>query len=55
MYGLDSDYITSYMLKNALFDELDPILSFSLVASTVMVYNPVNQWHAYVLASMKET
>ena len=55
IYGIDSDYITSYMLKNALFYELDPILSFSLAASTIMVYNPVNQWHAKVLASMSET
>ena len=51
MYGLDSDYITSYMLKNALFYELDPISSFSLVASTIMVYNPVSK----CLASTKET
>ena len=53
--SLDSDYFSSYTLKNALFYELDPNLSLSLVASTIMANNPVNKCHAKVLSSMTET
>ena len=54
-YGIHPEIITSYMLKNALFYELDPNLSFGLVTSQIMVYKPVNQCHTNVLSSMKET
>ena len=55
VFGLDSDNITSYMFKNALFYELDPNTSFGLVTRQVMVFKPVNHYQTKVLLSMKET
>ena len=54
-FFLDSDYITSYMLKNALFYELDPDTSFGLLNSQIMSYKSVSDYQTAVLSSMRET
>ena len=51
--GCEAEYITSYMLKNALFYELDPDISYSLLDDQIVPYQTVSDCQKLVLVNTK--
>ena len=55
-YGdYDTDEVTSYMLKNALFYELDPNLTYSLLQNSLMLNHNIYPEQKFVLFMIRKT